>query len=308
MGPRAVDMAMKIRVRVRLVVGETEPPERLVVRADRVLHTAGSGAGTAAAGRRAGPHPGGRRRRRRRRPDEAAAAATELRAHGFPVTLYTDAPPADAPAGHPGCRDPGRADRHRPGHGGGRLAARPGRQHAARPPRPDRQAARLPPAGQVRVPQRRRQREGPAGGGHGRRRREGRAPPARRDDRRTDVGQHRRRAGHRRRPAPLPLRVRHARQDGAGEDQAAAGLRRRGRGVPDGGGAVRPRLVLLGGQPPDRGDPRRLPAQPVPQPGEPGVARAHAPGRRSGARRPGGSPTSWPASAPAARSAASGST
>ena len=50
---------------------------------------------------------------------------------------------------------------------------------------------------------------------------------------------------------------------------------------------VRPGVVLLGGQPPDRGDPRRLPAQPVPQPGEPGVARAQhragdlAPDRRA---------------------------
>src|SRR5438270_174652 len=82
-------------MRVLVVVGETEPPERLVVRADRVLHTPGPElepqlladvrahipedvAVVGAAGRA-----------------EAAAAAAELRAHGFPVTLYTDTPPAD---------------------------------------------------------------------------------------------------------------------------------------------------------------------------------------------------------------------
>jgi cystathionine beta-synthase len=82
-------------MRVLVVVGETEPPERLVVRADRVLHTAGPElepqlladvrahipedvAVVGAAGR-----------------SEAAAAAAELRAHGFPVTLYTDSPPVE---------------------------------------------------------------------------------------------------------------------------------------------------------------------------------------------------------------------
>src|SRR5437588_1359585 len=82
-------------MRVLVVVGETEPPERLVVRADRVLHTPGPElepqlladvrahipedvAVVGAAGR-----------------TEAAAAAAELRAHGFPVTLHTDTPPAD---------------------------------------------------------------------------------------------------------------------------------------------------------------------------------------------------------------------
>src|SRR3954447_8287685 len=82
-------------MRVLVVVGEVEPPERLLVRADRVLHTAGPElepqlladvrahipedvAVVGAAGR-----------------NEAATAATELRAHGFPVTLYTDTPPAE---------------------------------------------------------------------------------------------------------------------------------------------------------------------------------------------------------------------
>src|SRR5207253_9954651 len=75
-------------------VGETEPPGRLVVRADRVLRSAGPElepqlladvrahipedvAVVGAPGRA-----------------EAATAAAELRAHGFPVTLYTDTLPA----------------------------------------------------------------------------------------------------------------------------------------------------------------------------------------------------------------------
>ena len=82
-------------MRVLVVVGDTEPPERLLVRADRVLHAAGPElepqlladvrahipedvAVVGAAGR-----------------TEATAAAVELRAHGFPVTLYTDTPPSE---------------------------------------------------------------------------------------------------------------------------------------------------------------------------------------------------------------------
>jgi len=85
-------------MRLLVVVGETEPPERLVVRSDRVLRSAGPELepqlladvrahipeDVAVVGA-----PG--------RPDveaAAAAAAAELRAHGFPVTLYTDHPPA----------------------------------------------------------------------------------------------------------------------------------------------------------------------------------------------------------------------
>ena len=85
-------------MRVLVVVGDTEPPERLVVRADRVLHSPGPElepqlladvrahipedvSVVGAVGR-----------------TEAVAAAAELRAHGFPVTLYTDAPPAEPDA------------------------------------------------------------------------------------------------------------------------------------------------------------------------------------------------------------------
>ncbi len=85
-------------MRVLVVVGDAEPPERLVVRSDRVLRTPGPElepqlladvrahipedvAVVGAVGQ-----PGS--------DTAAAAAAAELRAHGFPVTLYTDARPA----------------------------------------------------------------------------------------------------------------------------------------------------------------------------------------------------------------------
>ena len=79
-------------------------------------------------------------------------------------------------------------------------------------------------------------------------------------------------------------------------------VRRRGGRVPHRGAARGPALLLL-----DRGAPRardagRVPSRPVLQPGQPALARAHAPVPRSGARRPGASPTSSPASVPAARS------
>ena len=51
----------------------------------------------------------------------------------------------------------------------------------------------------------------------------------------------------------------------------------------------------------DRG---RLEAEPVRQPGQPGLALPAPPARRSGRRPRGRSPTSWPGSAPAARSRA----
>ena len=56
------------------------------------------------------------------------------------------------------------------------------------------------------------------------------------------------------------------------------------------------------------GDPGRVPARPVPQPGEPGSRTSQSPAPRSGGRPPGASPTSSPASAPAARSPASAAT
>ena len=82
-------------MRVLVVVGDIDPPDRLKVRADRVLRASGpelepqlladvrahipEDVAVVGAPDRA----------------EATAAAVELRAHGFPVTLYTDTPPAE---------------------------------------------------------------------------------------------------------------------------------------------------------------------------------------------------------------------
>ena len=129
---------------------------------------------------------------------------------------------------------------------------------------------------QARVPQPRRLGQGPD------RARDDRAGRARgeaqagRDDRRADLGQHRRRPRHRGGGQGLPLHLRHARQDEPGEDLDAPRLRRRGRDHADGG---RPRLagvVLLRLVAARRGDPRRLQARPVLEHGEPaGALRRH---------------------------------
>ena len=93
-----------------------------------------------------------------------------------------------------------------------------------------------------------------------------------------------------------------------GEDRPAARLRRRGRGRADRRGAGLAAVLLPRRGPADRGDPRRVPAQPVRQPGQPGDALRRPPGRSCGARAAGRSRTSSSASAPAARSPASGAT
>ena len=92
---------------------------------------------------------------------------------------------------------------------------------------------------------------------------------------------------------------------GAREDRPAARLRRRGRRLSDLGGTRAPRVLLLGVGPPGPRGAAGLEARPVPQPQQsPGAVR-HDRGRRSGSRRVGGSPTSWPASGRAAPSPAS---
>ena len=122
--------------------------------------------------------------------------------------------------------------------------------------------------------------------------------------RRADLGQHRRRAGHRRPGARLPLRVHLPGQGGRGQDRGAARLRRRGRGLPDQRAARPPGLLLQRRPPPGQGDPGRLAARPVLEPGQPGRALPlDRPGDLAADRRA-GSPTSWRASAPAARSPA----
>src|SRR5207244_12924769 len=84
-------------MQVLLVIGDTEVPDRLLVRADRVLRCPGSElTPTLLADVRGhipedvsvlGP------------PKEAAEAARELRRHGFPATLYAnETPPGGLPA------------------------------------------------------------------------------------------------------------------------------------------------------------------------------------------------------------------
>ena len=67
-------------------------------------------------------------------------------------------------------------------------------------------------------------------------------------------------------------------------------------------------VLLPRRRPADAGDPGRVPAQPVREPGQPGDALPDAPGRSCGASRAGRSRTSCAASAPAGRSPASRAT
>ena len=120
--------------------------------------------------------------------------------------------------------------------------------------------------------------------------------------------QHRHRPRDRRAPEGLPRHRRHAGQDVEGEDRPPARLRRRGRRRADRRRARLAPVLLPRRRPPDRGDPRRLPAQPVPQPGQPADALRARPARRSGSRPAAASRTSSSASAPAARSPAPGAT
>ena len=153
--------------------------------------------------------------------------------------------------------------------------------------------------GEGRVPEPGRLDQGPPGARDDRAgRARGEAAP-RRDDRRADVGQHRHGARDRRAAEGLPRDRGDAGQDEQGEDRPAARLRRRGRGHADRRRARLAGVLLPRRRPADRGDPRRLPAQPVLQPGEPrralrvdraravgAVRRAdHAPRRGRGDRR-----------------------
>ena len=97
-------------------------------------------------------------------------------------------------------------------------------------------------------------------------------------------------------------------QDRQRKDATIAGVRGRGDRLPDGGSAGAPGVVLLGGGPGHGVDPGSLPTQPVPQPGEPGLPLPFDRPGDSGVRPPTASLTSWPASAPAVRSAGSAAT
>ena len=127
-------------------------------------------------------------------------------------------------------------------------------------------------AREARVPEPRRLEQGPDRARDDRRRRARGEAPARRHDRRADLGQHRRRARDRGGDARLPLHLRDARQDEPGEDLDAARLRRRGRDHAHRGRARLPGELLLGLGPARRGDPGRLQARPVLEPGQPGGA------------------------------------
>ena len=131
---------------------------------------------------------------------------------------------------------------------------------------------------------------------------------ARRHDRRAHQRQHRHRPRHRGGAQGLPRDRRDAGQDVEGEDRPAARVRRRGRGGAHRGAARVARVVLPRGRPAHRGDPRRLPAEPVPEPGEPGGALPLDRARDLAARPAARSRTSWRAWAPAARSPARAAT
>ena len=114
---------------------------------------------------------------------------------------------AGPPIGRRGGRVP--AGRVRPWmHALRRTRRRPGREHPAGAVGPGRRRHRRAGAGQGRVLQPRRQRQGPHRAAHGRGRGGVGRAAARRHDRRADVRQHRRRAGDRRPAQGLPLRVR----------------------------------------------------------------------------------------------------
>ena len=114
--------------------------------------------------------------------------------------------------------------------------------------------------------------QGPRRGRADRGRRARRAAASRRDDRRADVGQHRHRTGDRRAAEGLPRDRGDAGQDVEGEDRPAARLRGRGRRRADRRAAGLAAVLLPRRRSADRGDPRRLPAQSVLQPGQPAGA------------------------------------
>ncbi len=289
--------------------------------------------GRARRARRAGPSgPSGCRRRRATsvpsspceqvgvdevgggRRDAPDAVGDLHRCHGIPSCRGRPAPrgyggsyPVDEDRGDPSRRRVTASSRKASG-AGPRQRHRTRRQH---PPGPARHGGRRPPrAGhrQGRVLQPGRLGQGPDRPGHDRGGRGLRGAPARRHDRRADVGQHRRRARHRGAAPWVLVRVRLPRQGGPRQDRRAACLRRPGRGLPDGGRPGGPAQLLQRERPAGPRDPGRLEARPVLQPREPGRPLRDHRSRRSGRRPRGGSRTSSRAWAPAARSAASGAT
>ena len=159
-------------------------------------------------------------------------------------------------------------------------------EHAAGAPEPHRRRPQAAGGGEDGALQPRRldqgsRRAAPDRGGRARR-----EPGPRRHDRRADLGQHGHRSRDRRAPEGLPRDRGDARQDVAREDRPAARLRGRGRDRADRRRARVAAVLLPRRGSPDRGDPGRLPAQPVPQSRQPADAlRHHRPGAVAPDRR-----------------------
>ena len=150
--------------------------------------------------------------------------------------------------------------------------------------------------------------QGPDGGEDDRGRREGRQAEAGRHDHRGHLRQHRHGPRHRRRGQGLQVHLHHHRQAVEGKGRRAARVRRRSDRLPDRRRSRRSALVLLGVVAPRARDAELVEGEPVRQPVErAGALRADRPGDL-GADRAARSITSWSASAPAARSAASRNT
>ncbi len=183
-----------------------------------------------------------------------------------------------------------------------RLVGRPDRQYADGQARSNRRVAPMPAGGQTRDHQPGWVIEGPTGARDDPRRRGLGRAQAGGNDRRTDVGQHRGRAGHRRRTSGLHMRVRHHQQGRAREDRPPQGVRRRGRRVRRGCAARRTRRATT--RPPS-GWSARSPTLIGPTSTPIRTTRwptSRPPVPRSGSRPPGESPTSSPAPERAARS------
>ena len=184
------------------------------------------------------------------------------------------------------------------------LDPRHDRRDAAGAAQPHRRRAQVPARREAGAVQPGRIDQGPRRAAADRGGRARRQPAAGRHDHRADVGQHRHRPGDRRAAEGLSRDRGHAGQDVAREDRPAARVRGRGGHRADRRRARVAAVLLPRRRPPHRGDPGRVPAQPVPQPREPADALrddragAVAPDRRAS------SPTSSRASAPAGRSPA----
>ena len=148
----------------------------------------------------------------------------------------------------------------------------------------------LNPGGSVKGPHR--PRDGRGG-------RAGRPPASGRDDRRADLGEHRRRTRDRRGAPRLPLHLRHAGQDEPGEDLDAARVRRRGRDHADRRRSALAGELLRGLGSARRGDPRRLQARPVLESPRTPRRTTRRPAPSSGSRPT--AATSTPSSSPSGR-------